>query len=177
MHTGGITKPHIFEPERAKRNQNSYGMTPAKKWFIAAGTLVAAYFVWKGKTLIKDLDIQITQFGNPTIQAGVISAPVGLAIINRNLFSIPVDNLTADIYIQNNSGWLKVGSTTPTGPFTIATGQSSLVLNPNISFKAFGSNILAAIQNLLTMRPVLKIISTTTIAGKNIVSEKLAALK
>ncbi len=152
-------------------------MTPAQKWLIAAGALVAAYFVWKPKTLFKDLDIQITQFGNPTIQAGVISAPVQLSIFNTNLFPIPVDNLSADIYLQQQSGWLKIGTTTPTGAINIRSGQSSLVLQPNINIKAFGSNVFSALTNLLTSKPALKVVSTATVAGKNFVSEKLVALK
>lgn len=151
-------------------------MTPARKWLIAAGALVAAYFVWNSKTLVKGLEIQIVQFGNPSIQAGVISAPVQLAIINGNIFPIPVDNMTADIFIQQKTSWLKIGSTTPTGPFKIATGQSTLVLRPNINIKAFGNNVFVALTNLLTTKPVIKIISTTTVFGKNIVNEKLAPL-
>ncbi len=152
-------------------------MAPAKKWLIVAGTLVAAYFVWIGKPMIQALDIQITQFGNPTIKAGVVSAPVQISITNGNPFDIPVDNMTADIYVQQQSGWLKIGSTTPTGPFAIRTGNSSLVLQPNINMKSFGTNLLSALNNLLTLKPALKVVSSTNIKGKVIVSEKLAALK
>ncbi len=152
-------------------------MTPAAKWFIAAGALVAGYFVWNSKSLIKGLDIQITQFGNPTIKAGVISAPVQLTINNGNVFPIPVDNMTADIYIQQQSGWLKIGSTTPTGPFSIRTGQSNLVLQPNININAFGTSLFSALTNLLSSQPVLKIVSATSIMGKTLISEKLASIK
>lgn len=178
LRAGGILKKRNFPPEQ-KEKPNQNGMTPAKTWLIAAGALVAAYVVYRGSSLVKGIDIRITQFGNPTIQAGVISAPVQLAINNKNIFPIPVDNTIAEIFIQQPNtpgGWLKVGSTTPTGPFTIRSGQSSLVLQPNILIKSFGTNIFTALNNLLSIKPVLKVVSITTIQGKTFVTEKLAAL-
>lgn len=154
-------------------------MTPAKqkKYLLAAGALVAAYWLFSNrKSLVKDLDVSITQFGKPSVKAGVISAPVGIAITNDNLVPIPVTNLTADIYLKKEATWLKIGSTVPTGNFTIPTGTSNFVLQPQIAFKNFGRNLFDALNNLLTAKPTIKIVSIANVQGFEFTQEKIFTL-
>jgi hypothetical protein len=151
--------------------------TPGKKWLFVAGALVAGYVLFRGKNLINDLQVRVLAFGKPSIKSGVLSLPIQIAINNSNAFSIPVDNLTTDIFLQTKSGeFLKVGSTRPTGQFKINTGETDLIVQPQINFSAFGNSVFNALNTLLNSNPVVKAITTAKVKGIDVVDEKTLTL-
>lgn len=142
---------------------------------IGAGLLLAAGWVYTQlKNVANDLNFQLAAIGKINLRDGVLSAPVQIVLHNPASLGVTVDNLTCDISIQQKGGlWLNVGNIKPTGAFTVKPGDSSLVISPQVNFKAFGKNLIEAAANIATIQPTIKALVTVTVGGVPLQQEKI----
>jgi hypothetical protein len=155
-------------PCRGFLNREALTKAQKKTWLIITGLGVAgaAYWAWQVSKAAKQVDFQISAIGKPGIKSGEFGAPVQITFANPSDVALPIDNLQVDVLLQQQGNlWLKVGEIIPTGPFTIAPGQSSQVIYPKINFKAFGRNVLEAVNQIANAKPTLKVVANVKAMG------------